>query len=478
MLKFLFFLFFIYSNQSGLIDYDSRFFYCNGRIYSDNNGLSQSELTSICSKITSDDRYVILFTNRDNFHDEKSYTYNSEDFFNSHCFSNKIDCKYDFAISIYLRGGKVIITSGSISKNIVSQGDRMSIINNMIIYLRNGEYFTAINNALTEISNIYYKKGGRNVTPTRTQGEGSSTFVVLFFLIICCCCCCCCYYIYESQQKSNEELTYTQIIDNQKIGSYNNNTYDEALKIHNHLSALERIIDEIKRSNPQIKETSQCLICMQPIINTIGAVETGNTRFACQHVYHTACLSKYNLNICLMCKGLSDNASQTIPNYHDSQVISEEQVKNFIKNIHNIYPPKELRIYSQRYPQEYNSFNDGLMLGMLATSWCMPPPVMVINNNPYGYGMGYNDYGYNNNYNNYNPPQNAYDGNPNPDSAIGGFQPNNNNIEMTEINNNNNINSGGNFGGNGNNNTGGSFGGFGNSNNDMGDFGGGDVGDF
>ena len=49
---------------------------------------------------------------------------------------------------------------------------------------------------------------------------------------------------------------------------------------------------------------------------------------------------------------------------------------------------------------------------------------------------------------------------------------------MTEINNNNNINSGGNFGGNGNNNTGGSFGGFGNSNNDMGDFGGGDVGDF
>ena len=153
-------------------------------------------------------------------------------------------------------------------------------------------------------------------------------------------------------------------------------------------------------------------------------------------------------------------------------------MKNFIKNIHNIYPPKELRIYSQRYPQEYNSFNDGLMLGMLATSWCMPPPVMVINNNPYGYGMGYNDYGYNNNYNNYNPPQNAYDGNPNPDSAIGGFQPNNNNIEMTEINNNNNINSGGNFGGNGNNNTGGSFGGFGNSNNDMGDFGGGDVGDF
>ena len=480
MIKFLLFLFFIYTKQSGLMVYDSKFFYCNGRIYSDNNGLSQSEITSICSKITSDDRYVILFTNRDNFIDENSYTYNSEDFFTSHCFSNTIDCNYDFAISIYLRGGKVIITSGSISKNIVSQGDRMKVINNMIIYLKSGEYFTAINNALSEISNIFYKKGGKKiVTPTGrvTKGGGSSTFVVLFFLIICCCCCGCCYYMYQKQQKSNEELTYTQIIENQKVGNYSNNTYDEALKIHNHLNALERIIDEIKRSNPQIKETTQCLICMQPIINTIGTIQTGNTRFACQHVYHTACLSKYNLNICLMCKGVSDNASQIINNYHDSQVISEEQVKNFIKNINNIYPPKELRIYSQRYPQEYNSFNDGLMLGVLASSWCMPPPVMIINNNPYGYGIGYNEYGYNNNYNNYNAPPNYYDGNPNPDSAIGGFQSNNNNIEMTEINNNN-MNTGGNFGGYGNNNTGSNFGGFGNDNNDMGDFGGGDEGDF
>ena len=261
---------------------------------------------------------------------------------------------------------------------------------------------------------------------------------------------------------SNEELTYTQIVENND-GNYNTNNFDESLKIHNHLVALEKIIEEIKRSQPPIKETNQCLICMQPIINTVGAIESGNTRFSCQHVYHTACLNRYNLNICLMCKGITDNASVIIPNYHDSQVLSEEQVKNFIKNIQNIYPPKQLRIYSQRYPQEYNNFNDGLMLGILATSWCMPPPVMIINNNPYGYGGGYNDYGYNNNY--YNPPQNNYDGNPNPDSAIGGFQANNN-IEMTEINNNN---------------TGGNFGGYNNNSNDGGDFGGGDFdtgGDF
>ena len=454
---------FIYTKQS--FNYDSRFFYCNGRIYCDNNGLSQSDITSLCSKITSDDRYVILFTNKDRFTDERSYSYNSEDFFSSHCLSNKIDCKYDFAISIYLWGGKVIITAGQTSKNIVKQDQRMRIINNMISYLKNGEYYIAIQNALTDITKIYYQNGGQNAgqnNPVRKHNSEHSTFVVFFFIVVCCCCCICCYIIYQKQQKSNEELTYTQIVENND-GNYNTNNFDESLKIHNHLVALEKIIEEIKRSQPPIKETNQCLICMQPIINTVGAIESGNTRFSCQHVYHTACLNRYNLNICLMCKGITDNASVIIPNYHDSQVLSEEQVKNFIKNIQNIYPPKQLRIYSQRYPQEYNNFNDGLMLGILATSWCMPPPVMIINNNPYGYGGGYNDYGYNNNY--YNPPQNNYDGNPNPDSAIGGFQANNN-IEMTEINNNN---TGGNFGGNNNNS------------NDGGDFGGGDFdtgGDF
>ena len=175
----------IYAIQSSLMDYDSRYFYCNDRIYSDNNGLSQSEITSLCSKITSDDRYVILFTNRDRFRDEKSYQYNSEDFFSSHCLSNKYDCKYDFSICIYLWGGKVIITSGSKSKNIVTQNNRMNIINNMISYLRNGEYYTALNNALTEITKLYYQNGGQN-TNTHIQRQGShSTFAVFFFIILC-----------------------------------------------------------------------------------------------------------------------------------------------------------------------------------------------------------------------------------------------------------------------------------------------------
>ena len=77
LLLLIFTFLFIYTKQS--FNYDSRFFYCNGRIYCDNNGLSQSDITSLCSKITSDDRYVILFTNKDRFTDERSYSYNSEE---------------------------------------------------------------------------------------------------------------------------------------------------------------------------------------------------------------------------------------------------------------------------------------------------------------------------------------------------------------------------------------------------------------
>ena len=390
---FLFFFGFFYTKQ-GLLTYDIRNFYCNRRIYSDNNGLSIHEINSLCSKITSDDRFMLLFTNQDRFNDEKSYGYNCEDFFNTRCSSNLINCKYNFAICIYLYGGKVIITSGSIAKNIVTQGNHMNIINNMIIYLKNQDYFTAVQVAITEISKIYYQYRGRKDSTTFTSNnEGHSAFVIFFFIIILCCCCICCYFIYLNKQKVNEESTYSQLIEKQNTnnGSYTvsqNYSYNQSLKIHNHLVALEKIIEEIKQSDLPIKNVNICLICMQPIINTVGTIETGNTRFACQHVYHSDCLSRYNLYSCLMCKGINENASIAIKNYDNFQVINEEQIKNFIKNLENIYSPQELRFYAQTYPQEYNNFNDGLMLGLLASSWYMPP-IVIVNN---GHGYEYNDY--------------------------------------------------------------------------------------
>ena len=294
----------------------------------------------------------------------------------------------------HLYGGKVIITSGSLAKNIVTQGNHMNIINNMIIYLKNQDYFTAVQVAITEISKIYYQYRGRKDSTTFTSNnEGHSAFVIFFFIIILCCCCICCYFIYLNKQKVNEESTYSQLIEKQNTnnGSFTvsqNYSYNQSLKIHNYLVALGKIIEEIKQSDPPIKNVNICLICMQPIINTVGTIETGNTRFACQHVYHSDCLSRYNLYSCLMCKGINENASIAIKNYDNFQVINEEQIKNFIKNLENIYSPQELRFYAQTYPQEYNNFNDGLMLGLLASSWYMPP-IVIVNN---GHGYEYNDY--------------------------------------------------------------------------------------
>ncbi len=104
LLKLVLFFFGFFYTKQGLLTYDIRNFYCNRRIYSDNNGLSIHEINSLCSKITSDDRFMLLFTNQDRFNDEKSYGYNCEDFFNTRCSSNLINCKYNFAICIIYMG--------------------------------------------------------------------------------------------------------------------------------------------------------------------------------------------------------------------------------------------------------------------------------------------------------------------------------------------------------------------------------------
>ena len=447
-LAFIFLLYlFYFSLTSNDLVYDSKYFYCNNKIYCDNDYITIEEINTICSRIANNDRFVVLFTNKDNFQNENNYITWSESFFNSQCLYNTINCKYDFGICIYLNKGKIIITSGTISKNVVNQSNRMEVINNMIVYLQSGDYFSAIINGIIQITDLFYENGGGNY---KNQGGaepsygGHSTFTFIFFLLILCCCCIGCYLLYKNTQKSNEELAYEQIIENNDDNNINNdNNFNQSLIIHNHLTNLEKLINEIKQNDPPVKNIDICLICMQQITNT------DNTRFACQHVYHSNCLKKYNIDYCLMCPD-DVNSKIIIKNYYDSQVINEQNIKNLIKNLQIIYPPQQLKIYSQTYPQEYNNFNDGLMVGMLASTWFMPP-VVVINNGP----------GYDNN--NYQSQQNY---NPNPESATGGFQ--GTSVEMTTFNNNNeNENNVGNFGGGYSSNNGDSSGGF---ENDGGDF--------
>ena len=438
------------------ICYESQYFFCNNRIYSDFSGLTYDEINNLCILITRDDRFVILLTNKITYPDDYSYTIFSENFLKTQCTYNSINCIYDFAITIYVKGGRVLISSGSTAKNYVSQNDRMSIINSIIDYLKRGEYYSAILNSINLIRNIYpysnmnnnYNNGGNNNNYHRDESSNGISFLTIFLIIICIgFVICLCYYFF--QKKEEEE----QIIDDNDISS---------TEIHNHLSQLENLIKEIRKSSPPMISISKCIICMKEITyndNNINQtpqyIEMGNlndnnssyqinnninyqnesndplnTRFSCQHVYHTSCLTSHGVNYCLMCinnnstNEINNNGRIIILNKHNKQVIDEGHIKTFIQNLNLIYNNNELNNYAQHYPTEFDTFNTTLLLG-LTTCWGIsmmaPMPTYQVNNYNY-YGDNYNS---NNNNNNYNHDGNFgnYNTNDNSDTVTGLYQP-------------------------------------------------------
>lgn len=464
--------------------YDTRYFFCNNRIYMDNNLIRLEDINLLCNAMTRDDRFVILFTQSMSYRDEQSYLINSENFYTQYCISTSKGCDNGFAVSIYLKGGKVIITSGRKSKTIVTVNQRTNVINSMIPYLSNGEYYQGLYLGINSLSKYYAANGGgRYDSGTKSSSVGGAV-KFLFFLVIICACVFCCYYYYHSQKEEEDKLVYenTEVIPNNNFSNASNANAD---KIHMHLSFLEEIINQIRLNDPQMKTTDCCLICMQHILNTPGILESTTTRFGCQHLYHNTCLTRHNLNFCLMCEEQGDLCRSTQPNNYNTQVLYENNVKNFIKNLFRLYQKQDIIVYTKVYKEEYNNFNDGLMLGLLASTWMMPHPMY--------YGPGYYGGG------GYYPPQyygdgnvysnNNYNSDPNPDSAVGNF--NAGNIEMQNINSNNydnNMggfndysNNTGNFNSNYSNNTGNFNNNYDNNTGDFGggdSYGGGDYGDF
>jgi hypothetical protein len=148
-----------------------------------------------------------------------------------------------------------------------------------------------------------------------------------------------------------------------------------------------------------------------------------NTRFSCQHVYHTSCLNLHKLTYCLMCinsntlNNINIDGKKIISNTHNNQVIDETHIKTFIQNLNLIYKQNELSNYAQQYPTEFDTFNTTLLLG-LTTCWGISmmstmPTYQVNNYNYYGDGNFNNgNYG---NYGNYGnaplalPSGNNYD---------------------------------------------------------------------
>jgi hypothetical protein len=108
--------------------------------------------------------------------------------------------------------------------------------------------------------------------------------------------------------------------------------------------------------------------------------------------------------------------------------LNEENIVSFAKNLNLIYNKNELNVYIQNYPNEFDTFNTSLFLG-LTSAWGIVATTALLMND-YNYNNNYNEY--NNNYNNNNYDNNNVD-------TIGGMYNNNNINEYIPPNDINNM---------------------------------------
>ena len=369
------YIFFIYISFSlcrnpnnSIIFRDHKF--CYEKIYSDSDLYSKEEIKSLCSQMEIDDRYLLLLTNKDIDFDDEDYQSNCNRFRFLYCNYPMAKCPYVFTICIFLNRNKMIFNSGYKVRFVLKDYEKNRIKNKYDIYLEKKEYYNATIYILNEIDLLYTRY-------VIMHGFGSFdnlvTYFFKFFEILFCVGLC--YLIYIIIQKRKEELPYRRLIDhpNYDLNNINNDLNEEqqVVLIHNHLAELKQIINEINQKKNI--EISQCLICMKRIVLISNIPGYGITRFNCHflHAYHTYCLNKYNLKCCLMCKDINNDAYKiyTTTTLFTSNHLNLEDIKNFFKNLKYIYPQKMLSLYKYKYPQEFNSFDNNIMDGLLSYSW-------------------------------------------------------------------------------------------------------------
>lgn len=439
---------------------NSKYYFCNGRIFDPDIKLRTTDLNSICEKITRDDRFLVTVQSNINTYNMESdsyYTRDTEEFFLSRCSqSNTFMCDYGFMISIYTQARKVRITAGRVSKNIVTVDKRDNVIYAIKPLLSNERYGEAIVKAI-DIMQSYNSYSPQSTTKQATtvrveepvrrstsSSGGISFFGILLFVICPCFCLCALIYYCVMKQPDNQEVIYSNE------------------DVHNHLSELELMLREVRRNNPSIISTDTCLICMQKIYsshtfnnrpfemeninqsthfhttqndmqNTLIPPQDPNlVRYGCGHLYHRNCLSRHNLSMCLMCMNSHyESANQTVINTNCFHILDENNIKSFMQHIHLIYGKERLQEYARVYPNEFDSYNTALGLGLIgvwgittiATTAIIADSMYSHHNyydNQGGYNQGY-DQGYNSGYNQAQNPtytNSNYDNNYEPSGGL------------------------------------------------------------
>jgi len=392
------------------ISYSIQINYCGGRISDPDLQLNNSEMNSLCSLIKSDDRFLFnvqrsVGDSSINY-DNNYYTNDSITSFTNRCSQFNI-CKTGFLVSVYNGKKKVRIVAGSAVSQVATVEQRQVVINFLKPYLAKNDYFNAFSIAFQKLKGFKPKtytkttttitRTPKTVTYTRSGSDIGSTIlavliIIVIFVLIC--------YCIGKQRDNQGEVITTR--------NYNNAPQAKPEAIYNHILNLENLINQTKTVSPMIR-VDNCLICFnnitynQPTSEASGLVNNNpsddvvNTRFECDHIYHTACLCAKKVNFCLLCKSADySTPSMKIPNRSNFQIVTEVQLNTMIKNLKFLYSKDQIVSYTTTYPDQYRSHNTVIIVDDYTY---MPYGYGGYGYGGYGYGGGYYDPGYNQGYN-------------------------------------------------------------------------------
>ena len=142
--------------------YDTQYFSCKNKIYSDSLVLSYNDLNNLCSTLLSNDRFIIFVSNKLIYPDENSYIILSENFFKTYCINTQFGCKNSFGIFVYILSGKILIVAGQNVKNYVNQSNRLNIINSIIPYFKNNNYYSGLEIGIKNLEKILNQNSNSN----------------------------------------------------------------------------------------------------------------------------------------------------------------------------------------------------------------------------------------------------------------------------------------------------------------------------
>ena len=383
-------------------------FYCDNKIYSDRDLLTQDEIIKLCHKINKNNqRYSILISNspyytqflNDNYFTEQCQTFFDD--YNKDKENGISFCVFITSFTFNNAQGKIRIISGHKVLHKVNNNNRNIILNIMSSYLKNKMFFKAFDKAIDEFNDYLY--------------EGHSFLFKFFFYFLLPLLIIIGLYYYFFIYKKNEENNlllnnnnninitpqYQSLIDDDNNNNNNNNnnmhiqmenypTYNEVINsnpIYNHILFLENLLNQLKYLNPQVITIDKCLICLKQIVINfnnnyyqgqqiemtnfdtqignynsninINYFDKNNTRFSCGHIFHNECLRNFNLGKCIICFNNYSNGknNEIIENNTNTQVIDADNVKNLIINFNKIYSNTDLKNFSINFKNDFIRIN-------------------------------------------------------------------------------------------------------------------------